>query len=82
MLARGWSSRAVALASYTITLLIAAIALRTVGRAGATVTIFLIVFVIAGATSGVFAGIDRLRAVSLRAKLRNSVTEGEFLTSK
>jgi hypothetical protein len=78
LLARGWSSRTVAFACYAITLLAAAIALRTVGRSGATVTIFLI----AGTMAAALAGIDRLRVASPRAQRSGGDTGGEFFTSK
>lgn len=78
MLARSWSSHAVALASYAITLLVAAIALRAIGRAGGAVTIFLM----AGGVATAFAGIERWRAASPRAQGSNDATGSELLTSK
>jgi UDP-GlcNAc:undecaprenyl-phosphate/decaprenyl-phosphate GlcNAc-1-phosphate transferase len=78
LLARGWSSRTVAFACYAITLLAAAIALRTVGRSGATVTIFLI----AGTMAAALAGIDRSRVASPRAQRSGGDTGSEFFTSK
>ena len=56
-MARGWTSRAVALASWAVTLFLAAIALRTWGRGSATANVFLL----AGVTAAAFAAIDRFR---------------------
>jgi hypothetical protein len=78
LLARGWKSRAVALASYAATLFLAAIGLTTVGRRGATLTAFLI----AGAIAATLAGIDRFRARSPGKQRSNAHAGGEFLASK
>jgi hypothetical protein len=78
LLARGWKSGAVALASYAATLFLAAIGLTTVGRRGAMLTAFLI----AGAIAATLAGIDRFRARSPGKQRSNAHAGGEFLASK
>ncbi len=78
LLARGWKSGAVALASYAATLFLAAIGLATVGRRGATLTAFLI----AGAIAATLAGIDRFRARLPGKQRSNAHAGGEFLASK
>jgi hypothetical protein len=77
-LARGWTSRAVVLTTYAVTVFLAATGLATLGRGGATVTAFLS----AGAIAAVLAGIDRFRAGSPQALRSHAPVGDEFLTSE
>ena len=78
LLARGWSSRAVALATYAVTALMASIGLWMAGADAVKTSIFLAV----GAVGAILAGIDSFAPASNRQRRGNRQATAEILASK
>jgi len=77
-MARGWSTRAVVLATYAVTALMAAIGLSLVGAATVTVSILLA----AAAVGTIIAGIDLFAPTSNWHRRGNQQARAEIPASK